>query len=52
MNDLPIVSPFGDFWRDPCLEFAVKNLTTTISIANDDLALQDVLQNYFSPQGK
>lgn len=52
MDDSPIVSSFGEFWRDPCLEFAVKTLTGAIPVADDDLALQDVLQNYFSAQVK
>lgn len=51
-DDSPIVSPFGDFWRDPCLEFAVKTLTGAIPVVDDDLVPQDVLQNYFSPQVK
>lgn len=51
-EDSPTVSPFGDFWRDPCLEFAVKTLTGAIPVVDDDLVLQDVLKNYFSPQVK
>lgn len=51
-EDSPIVSPFGDFWRDPCLEFAVRTLTGAIPVGDDDLVLQDVLRNYFSPQVK
>ena len=42
-DDSPIVSPFGDFWRDPCLGFVVKTLTGEIPIVDDDLAFQDIL---------
>ncbi|KAH9292724.1 hypothetical protein KI387_042090, partial [Taxus chinensis] len=47
-----IVSPFGDSWPDPCLEFAFKTLTGAIPIFDDNSALQDAFQHYFSPQAK
>ncbi|KAL5994472.1 hypothetical protein ACLOJK_024524 [Asimina triloba] len=39
-----LVSPFGDSWPDPCLEFAFKTLTGEISM--DTLVIGD----YFQPQ--
>ncbi|GLJ41256.1 hypothetical protein SUGI_0853990 [Cryptomeria japonica] len=48
----PIVSPFGDSWPDPCLEFAFKTLTGAIPIFDDNSALRDAFQNYILPQEK
>ncbi|KAA8521130.1 hypothetical protein F0562_011717 [Nyssa sinensis] len=43
-----LLSPFGDSWSDPCLEFAFKTLTGEIQV-EDYLPIQDNFQQPFGP---
>ncbi|KAK9103356.1 hypothetical protein Sjap_020610 [Stephania japonica] len=38
----PLISPFGDSWPDPCLEFAFKTLTGAIPM--DEMVFEDYLK--------
>ncbi|KAK9276146.1 hypothetical protein L1049_005677 [Liquidambar formosana] len=40
--------PFGDFWSDPCLEFAFKTLTGAIPV-EDNLEIQGYFQQLDTP---
>ncbi|KAK9147820.1 hypothetical protein Scep_006577 [Stephania cephalantha] len=39
----PLISPFGDSWPDPCLEFAFKTLTGAIPV-EESLVIEDYLK--------
>ncbi|GAV68931.1 MBD domain-containing protein [Cephalotus follicularis] len=44
----PLFSPFGDYWSDPCLEFAFKTLTDAIPL-EDNLGIQGYFQQQINP---
>ncbi|WOL05848.1 hypothetical protein Cni_G14579 [Canna indica] len=46
-NDKPLspcISPFGDSWTDPCLEFAFKMLTSDIPVLEDSGNVKEYVQ--------
>ncbi|GLJ41833.1 hypothetical protein SUGI_0866040 [Cryptomeria japonica] len=46
----PIVSPFEDYWSDPCSEFDYETWTGALPFFHEDSALWDAFQNNLLPQ--